>query len=357
MEEEFKFDIESIVRKNKAKILNKNENNNQYFYTYSRKAKLYYFKDNIFFLLYFDKDNFPYYIEILEFDENNEDIFNFTNSIRIDYSLLNEFFNGRRTNSFYSFGSYSYFFIGFRDDINVYIFKYNDKNKSLLYKSKIKLPKRHFFHNIIENKNGNVVILENNPGYKRYYDFFTGCHNIMSIWKEKNNKYQRLDNYESSWFYDLKNINERLFLVLSRGGYKLRNTHVLFYESENYKNIKRLEISTKIGSCENINNNTIALISELKSSFYVFDIKNFQIIQVYKKFNEKNLVKGNKIFGMYNCENNKIKLKLFFPKFGDFREYEVIENCEDEYEGGEALITDKNLLCFIYDGEITMFKI
>ena len=64
----------------------------------------------------------------------------------------------------------------------------------------------------------------------------------MSIWKENNNKFQRLDNYESGWFYDLKNINERLFLVLSRGGYKLRDTHVLFYESENYKNIKRLEI-------------------------------------------------------------------------------------------------------------------
>ncbi len=74
---------ESIVRKNKAKILNERENDNQYFYTYSRNAKLYYFKDNIFFLLHFDEDNFPYYIEILEFDENNEDIFNFTNSIRI----------------------------------------------------------------------------------------------------------------------------------------------------------------------------------------------------------------------------------------------------------------------------------
>ena len=99
----------------------------------------------IIYLLYFDEDNFPYNIEILEFDENNEDIFNFTNSIRIDYSLLNEFFYGSRTNSFYSFGSYSYFFIAFRDDINVYIFKYNDKGKSLSYKSKIELPKRHFF--------------------------------------------------------------------------------------------------------------------------------------------------------------------------------------------------------------------
>ena len=179
----------------------------------------------------------------------------------------------------------------------------------------------------------------------------------MSIWKENNNKFQRLDNYESGWFYNLKNINERLFLVLSRGGYKLRHTYILFYESENYKNIKKLEISTKIGSCENINNNTIALISELKTSFYVCDIKNFQIIQVYKKFNEKNLVKGNKLFGIYNYENNKIKLKLFFPKFGDFREIKAIENCEDEDEDGEALITDKNLLCFIYDGEITIYKI
>ncbi len=51
MEKEFKFCIEPIIRKNKVKILNKKENDNQYFYTYSRKAKLYYFKDNIFFLL------------------------------------------------------------------------------------------------------------------------------------------------------------------------------------------------------------------------------------------------------------------------------------------------------------------
>ena len=179
----------------------------------------------------------------------------------------------------------------------------------------------------------------------------------MSIWKDNNYKFQRLDNYKSGWFYDLKNINERLFLVLSRGGYKLRDTHVLFYESENYENIKRLEISTKIGSCENINNNSIALISELKTRFYVYDIKNFQIIQMYKKFNEKNLVKGNKFFGMYNCENNILKLKLFFPEFGHFREIKAIENCEDDYEDGEALITDKNLLCLIYDGEITIFKI
>ena len=143
------------------------------------------------------------------------------------------------------------------------------------------------FFIILENKNGNVVILENNPRYRRCYDFFTGCQDIMSIWKENNIKFQRLDNYESGWFYDLKNINERLFLVLSRGGYKLRDTHVLFYESENYKNIKRLEISIKIGSCENINNNTIVLISELKTRFYVFDIKNFQIIQVYKKLMKK----------------------------------------------------------------------
>ena len=92
----------------------------------------------------------------------------------------------------------------------------------------------------------------------------------------------------------------------------------------------------------------------MKTRFYVFDIKNFQIIQ---KFNEKYLVKGNKIFGIYNYENNKIKLKLFFPKFGDFREIKAIENCEDDYEDGEALITDKNLLCFIYDGEITIYKI
>ena len=41
MEEEFKFDIEPIIRKNKVKILNKKENVYQYFYTYSRKAKLY----------------------------------------------------------------------------------------------------------------------------------------------------------------------------------------------------------------------------------------------------------------------------------------------------------------------------
>ena len=345
---------ESIVRKNKAKILNERENDNQCFYTYSRNAKLYYFKDTIFFLLHFDEDNFPYYIEILEFDENNEDIFNFTNSIRIDYSLS---FKWNKEDSFYSFGSYSYFFIGFTDDINVHIFKYNDKAKSLSYKSKIELPKRHFFHNIIENKNGNVVILENNPRYRRFYDYFTGCQDIMSIWEDNNYKFQRSDNYESGWFYDLKNINERLFLVLSRGGYKLRETHVLFYDSEYYTNIKRLEISTKIGSCENINNNTIALISELKTRFYVVDIKNFQIIQVYKKFNEKNLVKSNKFFGMYNYENNIIKLKLFFPKFGDFREIKAIENCEDDYEDGEVLITDKNLLCFIYDGEITIFKI
>ena len=67
--------------------------------------------------------------------------------------------------------------------------------------------------------------------------------------------------------------------------------------------------------------------------------------------------KGNKIFGIYNYENNKIKLKLFFPKFGDFREIKAIENCEDEDKDGEALITDKNLLCFIYDGEITIYKI
>ena len=49
MEEESKFDIESIVWKNKDKNINEKENDNQYFYTYSRKAKLYYFKDNIFF--------------------------------------------------------------------------------------------------------------------------------------------------------------------------------------------------------------------------------------------------------------------------------------------------------------------
>jgi hypothetical protein len=52
MEEESKFDIESIVRNNKAKILNEKENDNQYFYTYSRKVKLYFFKDNIFFFAF-----------------------------------------------------------------------------------------------------------------------------------------------------------------------------------------------------------------------------------------------------------------------------------------------------------------
>ena len=120
--------------------------------------------------------------------------------------------------------------------VHILIFLYNDKVKSLSYKSKIELPKRHFFHNIIENKNGNVVILENNPGYRRCYDFFTGCQDIMSIWKENNNKFQRLDNYKSGWFYDLKNINERLFLVLSEED--INYATLMFY----FMNLKIIKI-------------------------------------------------------------------------------------------------------------------
>ena len=281
----FEPTIDNNILKYNTKINKLNNKREEYKNIPIKHYRFRHFKENIFFIFdYFEKT-----IQLFEYKN-----FEFKCIFLYNYEKINEHNEIVKTD-------YNHIFMYQKFNKNIRMLEYNDNNKSLNLKEDIFIKDLFYIENIIENKNGKIIILDNNNIY------------IISKISNKYEIIQKIRNYELIY-----NINDYFFLGYCLGS----GLHI--YETQNYSICKIIEIHYVRNIYQNKKKELLFLINA-SDFIYFINTKYFEIVQQIKyELDKKNFLTTNDINCyeiFFNEQNEQIKIKVYNIENGCFYDY------------------------------------
>ena len=322
-----KIDENNIV--NNTNMINQEEKNHKKEYIINNYYNLKYFKDNIFYMHY-DTD-----INLFEYDN-----FSFKH---LSLFKIKESYNNAEC---LIKSNYDHFFYMFKNDDYLYMLDYSDENKNLYIKHKINLNQYYRFKNLIETQKGHIIIKE-----KRRF----------TIWEKQNNtdddnNYKLIKEFGAS-FDILYNINDSLFLSMQDNNNEKSETKIYIFENEKFSIIKKFQLLQTIKSIHKLNNETLVFINYKMSTFFFYDIKYLELVQImgYKPFKNSCLISNNNYLLEFVPNENKDEMKV--------RKLNVKDACFENFGimktriNKEINLTNNNLVFFTQSNALKIFKL
>ena len=313
---------------NNSDIINQKEKYEKKENIINNYNNLKYFKDNIFYFHY-------------DMDIN---LFEYTN---FSFKHLCSFKMDKQYNKFESLikSNYDHFFYMFNNDDYLYMLDYSAENKNLYIKHKINLGKYYRFKNLIETEKGHIIIKEKKS---------------FTIWQKNNNtdddKYKLVLEIEGR-FDILYNINDSLFLSVQDNNNKGSTTKIYFYEIGEFNVIKKMNLPLSIKSIHKLNNETLVFIYFKMSTFFFYDIKNLELVQVmeYKPIiNSYLLSNDNFLFEfVVNEDKGEVRVRKLNVKNVCFESYGIMKTKINQ----DIFLTNNNFVFFTQNNGLTIFKL
>ena len=220
---------------------------------------------------------------------------------------------------------YNHFFIYNKFNKNIIMLEYNDDNKSINLKEDIYIKDLFYIENIIENKNGKIIILDDNNIY------------ILSKISDKYEIMKKIRNYSL-----IHNINENFFMCYGCG----LGVHI--YETQNYSIFKNIYINYVNNLYQNKIKELLILING-DDFIYFINTKYFEIVQQIKyEINKKKFFTTNDIYFFevcFNEENEQIKIKVYNIENSCFYDYGNLKAKKDFI----LIASNQYLYLFNYD--------
>ena len=186
------------------------------------------------------------------------------------------------------------------------ILQYSDDTNKITFKEKIEYNTAFIkIRNIIENKNGNLIINSND--------------NIL-LMSKINNNYEyytiNIDHHKNSLIY---NINDSFFLTYT-------DLHINIYNTTDYSIVQKFFIFTEY-IYQNKQKQILFLIDERAFNIYLINTKYFEIIQKFNHISTSYsfFISNELDFFEIIFENEKIIVKKYLTEEGCFYNYRVIE--------------------------------
>ena len=298
--------------KNKAKLeLQKNIKDltiNEHFNFINNYNNLKYFKNNIFY--YFEEGNdFNNYNNSIQLFEINE------SSLKHIYTYIIGKFEYENSPNYLVKGDFNHLFLIYNTSKNIVEILKLDENKSLNLENKFYFGKEKSLRNIIENKNGNLVIKEQK---------------CFRIWEKKDDTYSIMKTFDGI-VQNLFNINDLIFLSIDLD-------YIKFFETEKYEIIKSINLP-QIESFQRVNNELLVFYRDLMYCFYFVDIKYLEVVQIYNT-DFIDILNHNKFFLKMHSYKDEVIIKKYFPENNNFKYL--------------TSIISKAINIFIYDNYILM---
>ena len=281
-----------------------------------------YYKDNLF-ISYKDKNKFIYLYEYSNFDLIEKSKYNVGNCGQIHSIKSAKYSNN--------------IIINFKNKKNIKFLEYNELNNKLkIAKEEIKAIRIYpckNFTNFIDNKNQNIVTIDNLGE--------------LVVWKKKNDKltYIKCLSFKEN-FNQIFNINDSLFCINNN------NNTIKIYQSTNYQCIKTINFNCNPVFIGIINNQLLVFYCNFKNSIFIVDEKYFEIIKILKlkDFDYKVKIKNDNLFLFYFNSKDvfKYQKKSYDIKEGVFK-CKIKKKCEgDFFDLPEIIITD-NYYTVLFD--------
>ena len=314
---------------NNTNIINQEEKNHKKEYVINNYYNLKYFKDNIFYIHY-DTD-------INLFEYNN-----------FSFKHLSLF----KTKENYNYAecliksNYDHFFYMFKNDDYLYMLDYSNENKNLYIKHKINLNQYYRFKNLIETQKGHIIIKEK----KRF-----------TIWEKQNNadddnNYKQIKEFEGR-FDILYNINDSLFLSMQDNNNEKSETKIYIFENEKFSIIKTFKLLLTIKSIHKLNNETLVFINYKMNTFFFFDIKYLELVQImgYKPFNNSCLISNNNYLLEFvpNENEDEMRVRKLNIKNACFENFGIMKTRINQ----KINLTNNNLVFFTQSNALKIFKL
>ena len=294
------------------KIIKKKEtNNNDFMFN-----NLEYYKDNLF-ISYQDKSIYLYEFKNFSFQEITKYEANYLGQI---HSVK----PAKYSNDI---------FINFKNKKNIKMLEWNELNKSLkLAKEEIysikTYPEKNF-KNYIDNKNQNIVTLDNLGE--------------LTVWKKKLNKYIKCLSLKEN-FENIFNINDSLFGINKKDV-------VQFYQSNNYQCIKTINFNCSPNFIGIMENKLFVFNYYLNKKIFLVDAKFLEIIKIIEfKISFQPKIKNDYLLLFYINKDKifKIQKKSYDAQEGTFRHKEKIQ-CESNFESIPEILITNNYYTVLFD--------
>ena len=314
---------------NNTNMINQEEKNNKKENIINNYNKLKYFKDNIFYMHYDTDINL---FEYANFSFKHLSLFKIKESYNNAECLIKS--------------NYDHFFYMFKNDDYLYMLDYSDENKNLYIKHKINLNQYYRFKNLIETQKEHIIIKE-----KRRF----------TIWEKQNNtdddnNYKLIKEFGAS-FDILYNINDSLFLSMQDNNNEKSETKIYIFENEKFSIIKKFQLLQTIKSIHKLNNETLVFINYKMNTFFFFDIKYLELVQImgYKPFNNSCLISNNNYLLEFvpNENEDEMRVRKLNVKNACFENFGIMKTRINQ----EINLTNNNLVFFTQSNALKIFKL
>ena len=319
-----KIDENNIV--NNTNMINQEEKNNKKENIINNYNKLKYFKDNIFYIHYDTDINL---FEYANFSFKHLSLFKIKESYNNTECLIKS--------------NYDHFFYMFKNDDYLYMLDYSDENKNLYIKHKINLNQYYRFKNLIETQKGHIIIKE-----KRRF----------TIWEKQNNtdddnNYKLIKEFGAS-FDILYNINDSLFLSMQDNNNENSETKIYIFENEKFSIIKKFQLLQTIKSIHKLNNETLVFINYKMNTFFFFDIKYLELVQIMGYNNSCLISNNNYLLEFVPNENeDEMRVRKLNVKNACFENFGIMKTRINQ----EINLTNNNLVFFTQSNALKIFKL
>ena len=236
-------------------------------------------------------------------------------------------------------------FINFKNKKNIKILEFIEEYKSFkLYDEEIKSKKEYPQNNFIDcidNKNGNILTLDNNGE--------------IIIWKKKDKekKYNEILNIKGT-FENLFNINDLLF------GLENKNKIIQIFNSDNYELIKNINFNCSVNFVGNIINKIIIFSSFSKNQIFLVDQHYLEIVQTIQLENNYYYIglKNNNLLIFYVNNENVLKIhkKCFNIKESNFIDSEFFELKKEFSNRLNIIISNNDYIILNNQNKIIILK-